>query len=133
MDLKVRKLQKAVHGIKQLNDKINTVKDKDDLLIDGLKNGLSQKFEYSTELLWKAIKKYLFVYDGIEAKSPKKSIKEFYLAGHINEENYMLLIKALDVRNYLSHIYNDYEFQRIYNNIPKYIHTFLLDIDRIKT
>lgn len=44
-----------------------------------------------------------------------------------------MIIKALDDRNYLSHIYYNEEFQSIYNNIQDYIGTFQLVAEKIKT
>jgi len=67
-------------------------------------------------------------------------MKEFFLAGYINEENYKLLFSMIDDRNRLSHIYNKVEFDEIYvklkdyffkikDNIKKYGILFLGRID----
>ena len=44
------------------------------IILDGIKNGQIQKFEYTAELSWKLIKKFLWQVDGIETKSPKSAI-----------------------------------------------------------
>lgn len=48
------------------------IKLQDEQLIDGLRNGCAQKFEYSMELCWKAIKVHLLHAEGVDEASPKK-------------------------------------------------------------
>jgi len=92
----------------------------DKRLIDGIESGMIQKFKYSIELCWKLIKKFLKQEDGIDTKTPKQSIKEFYLAGYIDEDNYLKLIDMIDDRNSMSHIYNEDEFRKIIKKFPGY-------------
>jgi nucleotidyltransferase substrate binding protein (TIGR01987 family) len=80
-----------------------------------------QKFEYSIEMCWKLIKKFLIQETGIDAKTPKQSVKEFYLAGYIEEDYYIKLIDMIDDRNKLSHIYNEEEIRKIINKFPGYL------------
>ncbi len=75
------------------------------LVLDGLKNGLAQKFELATEQCWKAIKSVLLERDGVDEASPKKVIKAFFLAEYISESQYQNLIQAIDDRNKLAHVY----------------------------
>ena len=89
-------------------------------LIDGLENGKAQKFEYTIELCWKAIKAYLKQQEGIDEASPKKVIKAYYLAGFLNEDDYLQLAQAIDDRNKLSHIYEAVEFMAILARLPNY-------------
>jgi nucleotidyltransferase substrate binding protein (TIGR01987 family) len=89
-------------------------------IVDGLKNGQAQKFEYTTELTWKIVRRFLLRHDGIEANTPKSAIKEFYLAGHVSEPDYETLIAMLDDRNRLSHVYRADEFQAIIDRLPSY-------------
>jgi len=42
-------------------------------LIDAVKNGMAQKFEYCLELCWKCIKEFLKRQEGVDEASPKKS------------------------------------------------------------
>lgn len=93
----------------------------DATIADGLKNGQAQKFEYTTEMTWKLLRRYLLLRDGVEANSPKAAAKEFYLAGHLDEPDYEGLIAMLDDRNRLSHIYRADEFQAIVNRLPGYM------------
>lgn len=89
-------------------------------LIDGLENGKAQKFEYTLELCWKAIKAALKEQEGIDEASPKKVVKAWYLAGHLSEDDYLALIAAIDDRNKLSHIYDPEEFTAIVARLSEY-------------
>ena len=92
----------------------------DPRLIDGLQNGKAQKFQYTLELCWKAIKAFVKQHEGIDEASPKKVVKAFYLAGYIPEDDYLGLIQAIDDRNKLSHIYEKREFDLIIERLPRY-------------
>ncbi len=90
------------------------------LILDGLQNGLAQKFELTTELCWKAIKSVLLNQDGIDEASPKKVIKAFFLAEYVSQAQYLDLIAAVDDRNKLSHIYDAEQFMAIIDSFPRY-------------
>ena len=96
----------------------------DKRLIDAIENGMIQKFEYSIEICWKLIKKFLKQEDGIDAKTPRQSIKEFYLAGYIEEDKYLKLVDMIDDRNKLSHMYDEEEFKKILKKFSKYLKVF---------
>lgn len=89
-------------------------------VIDAIKNGRIQKFEYCTELTWKIIKNFLYTFHNIDARSPRESIKEFFLIKAVNDSDYNLLIKMLDDRNKLSHIYKDEYFGEIHDKLAGY-------------
>lgn len=92
----------------------------DKRLVDGLENGKAQKFEYTLELCWKAIKLTLKEQEGIDEASPKKVVKAWYLAGHLAEDDYLALMAAIDDRNKLSYIYDPDEFETIVARLPGY-------------
>ena len=126
MELKLNEFKKAIEGFSYLVGvdlkSMENVLDK--RLIDGIENGMIQKFEYSIELCWKLIKRFLKQEDGIDAKTPKQSVKEFYLAGYIDEDNYLKLIDMIDDRNNLSHIYDEDEFRKIIKKFSPYVKVF---------
>ncbi len=96
----------------------------DERLIDGFQNGRAQKFEYTTELCWKAIKVFLKDKDGIDEAAPKKVIKAYYIEGYITEDDYLLLLDAIEDRNRLSHIYDAETFNRILARLTDYAALF---------
>jgi len=87
-------------------------------IIDGLENGKAQKFEYTIELGWKAVKLALRELEGIDEASPKKVIKAWYLAGQLSEDDYIAFLTAIDDRNRLSHVYDADRFNAIIARLP---------------
>jgi nucleotidyltransferase substrate binding protein (TIGR01987 family) len=105
----------------------------DAVLLDAVENGMVQKFEYTVELCWKALKEALREQEGVEAASPKKVIKSWYLAGRLNEDDYLALLAAIDDRNRLSHVYDEATFHAILARLPRYVEAMthvLTDLQR---
>jgi len=103
-----------------------------DIELDVVKSGQIQKFEYCTELCWKAIKVFLNIIHGIDVVSPKSAIKEFYRVELIREPEYELLNQMLDDRNRLSHIYNELFFEEIYLKLNYYLDLMKKVMDKMK-
>lgn len=93
-----------------------------DLVADNIKSGQIQKFEFTVELLWKTVQVYLFEVDGIDVVTPKSVAKEFAEAGHCDYEAYELLIRAINDRNQLSHIYRQEMAETIRLRLPEYVY-----------
>jgi len=89
--------------------------------LDTIKNGQIHKFEYCIVLCWKIIKVFLNTVHGVDAVSPKSTIKEFYRVDLVNEQEYELITEMLDDRNRLSHIYNELFFKDIYLKLNDYL------------
>lgn len=92
-----------------------------------------QRFEFTVEIFWKCIKSYLREIEGIECRSPKSCIREFFSAGHLNEEETILLLKMIDDRNLTSHTYREEVAERLFSKLEKYIiqlEKVLLDLRR---
>lgn len=122
MALKLNAFSEAQASFDRLvNVDLAAIQTLDEILIDGLQNGKAQKFEYTLELCWKAIKEFLKTYEGIDEASPTKIIKAFYLAGYLSEDNYQLLNQAIDDCKQLSHIYNPAIFNQIIARLPAYV------------
>ena len=97
----------------------------DPRLIDGLENGLIQKFEVVTEQSWKLAKTILFQMEGIDAKTPKQCVKNFFTAGYLEEDDYLLWMQALNERNVLSHRYDEEAYQQAKKNMITYADLYL--------
>jgi nucleotidyltransferase substrate binding protein (TIGR01987 family) len=123
MEIRLKHFKNALDGFEYLvNLDFEDLKTRvNEKIIDGIKNGQAQKFEMCTELEWKIVKRFLYENDGIESRSPKQAIKDFYLAGYIEEEDYLLLNDMINDRNKLSHIYNEKEFNKIVDRFPQYL------------
>jgi nucleotidyltransferase substrate binding protein (TIGR01987 family) len=92
---------------------------------DIYKNAAVQKFEYSTELYWKVAKLYLFQNKGIDESSPKGVLKALFQESSLSLEAYEMLLKIINHRNLLSHLYDPAQFEEIYSNLKKYASTFV--------
>ena len=122
MDVRLKAFTEALESLSYLTevDMAALAAHLDKRLIDALDNGKAQKFEYTLELCWKAIKVALKEQEGIDEASPKKVVKAWYLAGHLPEDDYLALLAAIDDRNKLSHIYDAEEFTAIVARLPAY-------------
>ena len=134
MELMLKKMKDAFNSFSYLVnlDLKDSNLNLDVKIIDAIENGLAQKFEYTSELCWKLIKKFLFEKDGIDAKSPKSAVKEFYTTGYINEKDYNIMLQLIDSRNKLSHIYDEEEFKTIISDMKKYDLVFKKVIDIVE-
>lgn len=127
MDVRIKTFQEATDtfaylarlDLAELKEKLG-----DERLVDGMHNGRAQKFEYTTELCWKAIKFFLKENEGIDEAAPKKIIKAYYRGGYVTEDDYMLLLEAVEDRNRLSHIYDAETFNNILARLPGYAALF---------
>lgn len=117
--LKLNTFKKAVLGFS--NSLKIDVSSFDDIVKDAIKNGRIQKFEYTTEMAWKLIKKYLYIYHNIDAKSPNQSIKEFYNIGLITQNSYEQILRMIEMRNRLSHEYREDYFEEIHEQLNDFL------------
>lgn len=77
-------------------------------------DGTIKRFEFTFEMSWKALKKFLF-YEGIECTSVRDCIKKAYQSDFLREENVWLNI--LDDRNATAYIYDEKETEEIYQRV----------------
>jgi len=120
---KVARFKKALSGFSLLFEKDLMLFDP--VINDAIMNGQLQKFEYCSELMWKAIRSQLIISSGISPRSPRESIKEFFNCGYINSAQYEILIKILEDRNTLSHVYNEEVFAEIHSRLKE--HNFVMN------
>jgi nucleotidyltransferase substrate binding protein (TIGR01987 family) len=102
----------------KLKDAFDKLKGGVDAAEDELeKDGVIQRFEFTFELIWKALKIFLRN-SGITAKTPKESLQEAFKIGWLKEEKDFM--DMLEDRNKTTHIYNketaEEIFERIKNN-----------------
>jgi nucleotidyltransferase substrate binding protein (TIGR01987 family) len=92
-----------------------------EIVRDTLDSGRIQKFEFSAELLLKTIKRFLLEKDGVESVSPKSSQKSFFENRYCSYEAYESLIRMIDDRNSLSHIYKSSMALEITKRFQEYL------------
>lgn len=93
----------------------------DPMGIDLIKNGRIQKFEYCTELAWKVGKIFAELRLGIINNSPKSVYRTLFQEHLIDEDLFIHLLKAIDDRNQLSHIYREEMYELIYADLPEHL------------
>lgn len=80
-----------------------------------------KRFEFTYEMSWKAIKRYLdFV--GILCNNPRSCFKEAFAQGLITDEN--IWLEMIEQRNLSSHIYSELEISGILKRIDDYAAAF---------
>jgi nucleotidyltransferase substrate binding protein (TIGR01987 family) len=77
-------------------------------------DGVIQRFEFTFELFWKTLKIFL-KNEGIEAKTPKESLREAFRLGWLKHEN--IYLNMLDDRNKTSHLYEKNVVEEILKRI----------------
>ena len=63
--------------------------------------------------------------EGIDAKTPKQCVKNFFTAGYLEEDDYLLWMQALNDRNVLSHRYDEEAYQHAKKNMITYADLYL--------
>lgn len=93
-------------------------------------DGTIQRFEFTIEIYWKMLKR-LLLREGIEAKTPRETLKEAYQVGWLqNEQAWLQMLKD---RNETSHAYDEEMARRILKNIVSYfpeMKTTFLNLER---
>ncbi len=82
-----------------------------------------KRFEFTFEMSWKALKRYLS-FLGIEAKNPRMVFKEAYAQRIITDEE--IWLNMIEQRNLSSHIYDEIEIKGILAKKEAYKNAFLL-------
>ncbi len=114
------KVKNFENALKRLKEAVEIAKDELD------KDGVIQRFEFTVELLWKALKTVL-LYHGIECYSPRDCIKQAFKANIINDDE--IILDMLEDRNLSSHIYNKSTSEEIFLRIKE---VYLEYLDNLK-
>jgi nucleotidyltransferase substrate binding protein (TIGR01987 family) len=110
-----------------------TVTQKEELFLKGFGDiyldVLVKRFEFTFEMSWKAIKRYLdFV--GTQCVNPRSCFTEAYAQGLIEEED--IWLDMIEQRNLSSHIYDEFEIAGIKEKADKYLNAFNKLKDKIE-
>ncbi len=76
-----------------------------------------KRFEFTYEMSWKAIKRYL-EFLGFEIKNPRMAFKEGFAQGLCEDEQ--IFLDMIEQRNLSSHIYDEYEISDILYKLKDY-------------
>ncbi|MBU0600621.1 nucleotidyltransferase substrate binding protein [bacterium] len=112
-------VEKFTNGFERLKEAIQEAKDDLD------KDGTIQRFEFTFELLWKALKIFL-EYQGIAVNTPRESLKEAFRINLLGDEE--VFLKMLEDKNKTSHIYDEETSQEIFERIKT---AYLQSIEKV--
>ncbi len=101
-------------AIERLKEALNITPDQSRISIDAS----IQRFEFTFELLWKALKIHLSEI-GIEASSPRAVFQEAYQQHWIDDAD--LWLKMMKDRNLTSHTYNEATADDIYADVKGFL------------
>ncbi|MEM1486360.1 HI0074 family nucleotidyltransferase substrate-binding subunit [Oscillospiraceae bacterium PP1C4] len=88
-----------------------------------VRDGVIQRFEFTTELAWKATREYLLDQGYTDVNSPKAVMKVAFSEGLVEDD--IGWVELLNARNTTSHVYDEQQAEKIYNDIAeKYIFLF---------
>ena len=91
---------------------------------------LVKRFEFTYEMAWKALKRYL-EFLGIEAKAPRTVFKEAFSQEIIHEEDVWL--DMIEQRNLTSHIYDEFQIKDLLNKKENYKNAFIQLKEKIES
>lgn len=106
---KLKNLQNAVERLQE------AVEDYAKYSIKSIRDGAIQRFEFTIELAWKTIREHLINQGFSPLDSPKAVMKEAYAHNLLQDE--ALWIGMLNDRYLTSHLYDDENAQKIFENI----------------
>lgn len=118
---RLENLLQAVDGLSKSMEM--NAQDFNPTLGDLIRCGHVQKFEYCIELLWKTIKLWLVLQEIVDVNSPKSVIKAYYQAANLSDALYQRLLTALHHRNLYSHVYNEDDFGKLYQQLSQHVAT----------
>lgn len=111
--------ERALNRLEAAFNKATEFRNKE--LYEFLRDSTIQRFEFSVELMWKLIKRFLEENEGISCRSPKSCIREFFSAGYLSQDETLTLLKMVDDRNRTSHTYHEEIAEEIFKNIGLYL------------
>ena len=91
------------------------IADYDKAKIETIRDGVIQRYEFTTELAWKTVREHLLSEGMVDINTPKAVMREAYSAGIIEDEQGW--IQILNDRNATSHIYDEKEAAEIFDRI----------------
>ena len=109
LQTRIENYKNAFLRLKEAIEEYNVTKSKT------VRDGVIQRFEFTTELAWKSLREYLVDQGFEQCNSPKAVMQEAFAANYISDED--TWINILNDRNLTTHIYDDATAKEIYNRI----------------
>lgn len=129
---KLSNLEKAFYTLQLALTKLQeTPEDHEDYVF--FRDSLIQRFEYCTDMFWKAIREFLIHTHGLEVPaSPKGVMKEALDVHLLNLSEYEQLIASINDRNLTSHAYRESIAIQIASHVLSYYQLMQKIIVKVK-
>ena len=128
-----KRLEDFEKAFKRLKESYGeTLKHKGDDYYTFFRDSTIQRFEFTVEIMWKTIKSFLYEYTGIDCKSPKGCIRDFFSVGYLTEYETTTLLEMIDDRNMTSHTYHEEVAEKIFKDLHIYLPIIEKIIEKLK-
>jgi nucleotidyltransferase substrate binding protein (TIGR01987 family) len=128
---KLADFQNALERLQEAHNK--TIAYKNDENFTFFRDSTIQRFEFTLEITWKSIKTFLLEHDGIECRSPKTCMRDFFSTGYVKQSEVSELLAMIDDRNLATHTYHESLADDIFSRIAHYIEILRSIYQTIKT
>ncbi len=117
-----KKIRDFGNALKRLQESVEiALMHKNDNTFAFFRDSSIQRFEFTLEIAWKSIKSFLLEHEGIECRSPKGCIREFFSAGYLDQRDVATLLVMIDDRNLATHTYHESLADEIFLHIQEYL------------
>jgi nucleotidyltransferase substrate binding protein (TIGR01987 family) len=116
---KLTDFENALHRLKEAIEQSLVHKEEETYTF--FRDSTIQRFEFTLEIAWKSIKTFLLEHEGIECRSPKGCIREFFSAGYLTHTEVTTLLTMIDDRNLATHTYHEALANEIFEHIQDYL------------
>ncbi len=79
-----------------------------------------QRFEYTSEAVWKAVCEWLQKHESIEERHPRGCYRALFRIGRIDEDLALALLQLVEDRNRTSHAYVEAVAISVFGRIPEH-------------
>ena len=119
LEKKIADFKQALERLQESARKANEYKEKEEYSF--FRDSTIQRFEFTLEIAWKSIKSFLLEVEGVECRSPKSCVREFFSVEYLNQEEMSLFLEMIDDRNLATHTYHESLADDIFSKINDYI------------
>jgi len=121
LEYKKTKLAQALLSLKYALEDFNHLVDPDERQYRTYRDSLIQRFEYSVDLFWKYLAKYLTeTLAAPEANGPAPTIRAICAAGFLSDDEGELALEMIKARNKTSHMYVEELAEQLSRQIPAF-------------
>lgn len=119
LEKKLKDFENALQRLGEAVEKTKTNVGNDEYTF--FRDSTIQRFEFTLEIAWKSIKQFLLERDGLECRSPKGCMREFFSTGYLDETQASLLLQMVDDRNLATHTYHESLADEIFSHVEVYL------------